>query len=141
MPCLYYGDELGMGDWPGLRDRDPNRTPMAWTPARNGGFHGPIPAGAAADHCPGYDYRVVNVEVQKQLPVAAELASADADLPATASALRHGDLRLLPSSHPGVLVYVRSTEAMTVLVAANVTAAGARLAWISPNGRGRERER
>ena len=38
MPCLYYGDELGMGDWPGLRDRDPNRTPMAWTPARNGGF-------------------------------------------------------------------------------------------------------
>ena len=26
MPCLYYGDELGMGDWPGLRDRDPNHT-------------------------------------------------------------------------------------------------------------------
>ena len=38
MPCIYYGDELGMGDYPGLQDRDANRTPMAWTAERNGGF-------------------------------------------------------------------------------------------------------
>ena len=70
MPCLYYGDELGMGDWPGLRDRDPNRTPMAWTPARNGGFStAPDPLLVLPPiTAPGYDYRVVNVEVQKQLP-------------------------------------------------------------------------
>jgi len=41
-----------MGDWPGLRDRDPNRTPMAWSRAPNGGFSSaPDPlVGAAADH-------------------------------------------------------------------------------------------
>jgi len=130
MPCLYYGDELGMGDWPGLRDRDPNRTPMAWTPARNGGFStAPDPLLVLPPiTAPGYDYRVVNVEVQKQLPGSLlnwhrRMLTCRRLLPA----LRHGDLRLLPSSHPGVLVYVRSTEAMTVLVAANVTAAGASL--------------
>ena len=128
MPCLYYGDELGMGDWPGLRDRDPNRTPMAWTPARNGGFSSapdpllvlpPITA-------PGYDYRVVNVEVQKQLPGSLlnwhrRMLTCRRLLPA----LAHGSFQLLRCSHPGALVYVRATEAMTVLVAANVTAAGA----------------
>ena len=130
MPCLYYGDELGMGDWPGLRDRDPNRTPMAWTPARNGGFStAPDPLLVLPPiTAPGYDYRVVNVEVQKQLPGSLlnwhrRMLTCRRLLPA----LRHGDLRLLPSSHPGVLVYVRFTEAMTVLVAANVTAAGASL--------------
>ena len=128
MPCLYYGDELGMGDWPGLRDRDPNRTPMAWTPARNGGFSSapdpllvlpPITA-------PGYDYRVVNVEVQKQLPGSLlnwhrRMLTCRRLLPA----LAYGTFQLLPCSHPGALVYVRATETMTVLVAANVTAAGA----------------
>ena len=68
MPCLYYGDELGMGDWPGLRDRIRNRTPMAWTPERNGGFStAPDPLLVLPITAPGYDYRVVNVEVQKQL--------------------------------------------------------------------------
>ena len=37
-PILYYGDELGMGDNVNLGDRDGVRTPMQWTPDRNGGF-------------------------------------------------------------------------------------------------------
>jgi len=130
MPCLYYGDELGMGDWPGLRDRDPNRTPMAWTPARNGGFStAPDPLLVLpAITAPGYDYRVVNVEVQKQLPGSLlnwhrRMLTCRRLLPA----LQHGSFRLLSSPHPGVIIYLRSTEAMTVLVAANVTAAGASL--------------
>ena len=128
MPCLYYGDELGMGDWPGLRDRDPNRTPMAWTPARNGGFStAPDPLLVLPPiTAPGYDYRVVNVEVQKQLPGSLlnwhrRMLTCRRLLPA----LRSGGFRLLSCAHPGVIVYVRSTEAMTVLVAGNVTAAGA----------------
>ncbi len=130
MPCLYYGDELGMGDWPGLRDRDPNRTPMAWTPARNGGFSSapdpllvlpPITA-------PGYDYRVVNVEVQKELPGSLlnwhrRMLTCRRLLPA----LRFGDFDLLESSHPSVIVYSRCSETMMVLVAANLSAAGASL--------------
>ena len=128
MPCLYYGDELGMGDWPGLRDRDPNRTPMAWTPARNGGFStAPDPLLVLPPiTAPGYDYRVVNVEVQKQLPGSLlnwhrRMLTCRRLLPA----LRSGGFRLLSCAHPGVIVYVRFTEAMTVLVAGNVTAAGA----------------
>lgn len=128
MPCLYYGDELGMGDWPGLRDRDPNRTPMAWTPARNGGFSSapdpllvlpPITA-------PGYDYRVVNVEVQKQLPGSLlnwhrRMLTCRRLLPA----LRWGDFELLDCGHPSVIVYTRCSDSMTVLVAANLSSAGA----------------
>ena len=37
-PVLYYGDEIGMGDNIHLGDRDGVRTPMQWSPDRNGGF-------------------------------------------------------------------------------------------------------
>ncbi|MFT3943516.1 MAG: maltose alpha-D-glucosyltransferase [Ancrocorticia sp.] len=37
-PCLYYGDEIGMGDNIWLEDRDGVRTPMQWTPGHNAGF-------------------------------------------------------------------------------------------------------
>src|SRR3546814_10436224 len=37
-PVLYYGDEIGMGDNIFRGDRDGVRTPMQWTPDRNGGF-------------------------------------------------------------------------------------------------------
>ncbi len=130
MPCLYYGDELGMGDWPGLRDRDPNRTPMAWTPGRNGGFSSaPDPLLVLPPiTSPGYDYRVLNVEVQKQLPGSLlnwhrRMLTCRRLLPA----LRNGDFELLESSHPSVIVYARCNEEMKVLIAANLSAAGASL--------------
>ena len=51
-PVIYYGDEIGMGDNIHLGDRDGVRTPMQWSPDRNGGFSraDPASAGAAADH-------------------------------------------------------------------------------------------
>ena len=53
-PVIYYGDEIGMGDNIHLGDRDGVRTPMQWSPDRNGGFSraDPARAGAAADHGP-----------------------------------------------------------------------------------------
>ncbi len=130
MPCLYYGDELGMGDWPGLRDRDPNRTPMAWTSDRNGGFSSaPDPLLVLPPiTSPGYDYRVVNVEVQKQLPGSLlnwhrRMLTCRRSLPA----LSQGDFEILPISHPSVIVFLRTIETMKVLVAANLSAAGASL--------------
>src|SRR5258707_3486152 len=36
-PIIYYGDEIGMGDNIYLGDRNGVRTPMQWTPDRNGG--------------------------------------------------------------------------------------------------------
>jgi maltose alpha-D-glucosyltransferase / alpha-amylase len=37
-PVLYYGDEIGMGEDLSLPERRSIRTPMQWTPDRNGGF-------------------------------------------------------------------------------------------------------
>ena len=47
-PVIYYGDEIGMGDNIHLGDRNGVRTPMQWSPDRNGGFSRADPAGAGA---------------------------------------------------------------------------------------------
>jgi maltose alpha-D-glucosyltransferase / alpha-amylase len=69
-PILYYGDEIGMGDNIYLGDRDGVRTPMQWTPDRNGGF-------SKADFArlylppivdPVYGYQAVNVEAEQRDP-------------------------------------------------------------------------
>jgi len=69
-PVMYYGDEIGMGDNIYLGDRDGVRTPMQWTPDRNGGF-------STADFAqlylpalmdPVYGYQAVNVESQLRNP-------------------------------------------------------------------------
>jgi len=69
-PVLYYGDEIGMGDNVHLGDRDGVRTPMQWTPDRNGGF-------STADFeqlylppimDPVYGIQAVNVEAQRRNP-------------------------------------------------------------------------
>ena len=69
-PVLYYGDEILMGDNVYLGDRDSVRTPMQWSPDRNGGF-------SRADFAqlylpplmdPVYGYEAVNVEAQQREP-------------------------------------------------------------------------
>jgi len=67
-PILYYGDEIGMGDNVYLGDRDGVRTPMQWTPDRNGGFS---TADFAAIYLPPsldpvYGYSVRNVETSQR---------------------------------------------------------------------------
>jgi maltose alpha-D-glucosyltransferase/alpha-amylase len=63
-PVLYYGDEIGMGDNIWLGDRDGVRTPMQWTPDRNGGFStanpGRLVLPAVQDAV--FGYAAVNVE-------------------------------------------------------------------------------
>ena len=68
----------------------------------------------------------MNVEVQKQLPgsllnLHRSMLTCRKLLPA----LRNGDFELLDCAHPGVIVYVRTNATMTVMVAANLSAAGA----------------
>src|SRR5947207_8377947 len=67
-PFLYYGDEIGMGDNIYLGDRDGVRTPMQWSPDRNGGFS---KADFAQLYFPPimdsvYGYMSVNVEAQRR---------------------------------------------------------------------------
>ena len=65
-PIIYYGDEIGMGDNIYLGDRNGVRTPMQWTPDRNGGFSRADPAQLYLPPImdPVYGYAAVNVEAQ-----------------------------------------------------------------------------
>ncbi|HTU55858.1 MAG TPA: maltose alpha-D-glucosyltransferase [Acetobacteraceae bacterium] len=65
-PVLYYGDEIGMGDNIYLGDRDGVRTPMQWSPDRNGGFSRADPASLVLPPImdPIYGFEAVNVEAQ-----------------------------------------------------------------------------
>ena len=69
-PVIYYGDEIGMGDNIHLGDRDGVRTPMQWSPDRNGGFSRADPAALVlpAIMDPLYGYETVNVEAQLRDP-------------------------------------------------------------------------
>jgi maltose alpha-D-glucosyltransferase/alpha-amylase len=65
-PVIYYGDEIGMGDNIHLGDRDGVRTPMQWSPDRNGGFSRANPADLVLPPVmdPLYGFDAVNVEAQ-----------------------------------------------------------------------------
>jgi maltose alpha-D-glucosyltransferase / alpha-amylase len=65
-PCLYYGDEIGMGDNIWLDDRDAVRTPMQWTPDRNAGFSTADPGKLYLPVVQSlvYHYGITNVEAQ-----------------------------------------------------------------------------
>jgi len=69
-PVIYYGDEIGMGDNIHLNDRDGVRTPMQWSPDRNGGFSRADPARLVlpAIMDAQYGYEAVNVEAQSSDP-------------------------------------------------------------------------
>ena len=65
-PVIYYGDEIGMGDNIHLGDRDGVRTPMQWSPDRNGGFSRANFADLVLPPVmdPVYGFYAVNVEAQ-----------------------------------------------------------------------------
>jgi maltose alpha-D-glucosyltransferase/alpha-amylase len=69
-PVIYYGDEIGMGDNIHLGDRNGVRTPMQWSPDRNGGFSRANPAQLVLPLImdPLYGYEAVNVEAQAADP-------------------------------------------------------------------------
>ncbi len=65
-PIIYYGDEIGMGDNIFLGDRDGVRTPMQWSPDRNGGFSRADPASLYLPPIMNsiFGFDAVNVEAQ-----------------------------------------------------------------------------
>jgi maltose alpha-D-glucosyltransferase/alpha-amylase len=123
-PVIYYGDELGMGDNYHLGDRDGVRTPMQWSPDRNGGF-----SRASAETLvlpsimnPVYGYEAINVEAQagdqysllnwtrRMLMVRKRH-----------KAFGRGTLRFLYPGNRKVLAYLREYEDETVLCVCNVS--------------------
>jgi maltose alpha-D-glucosyltransferase/alpha-amylase len=112
-PVIYYGDELLMGDNVYLGDRDSVRTPMQWSPDRNGGF-------SRADFAqlylpplmdPVYGYEAVNVEAQQRNPSSflhwiRTLLQTRRQFPVFGT----GALELVACANPSVLAYVRDSR-------------------------------
>ncbi|HEY0844263.1 MAG TPA: maltose alpha-D-glucosyltransferase [Noviherbaspirillum sp.] len=130
-PVLYYGDEIGMGDNIHLGDRDGVRTPMQWTPDRNGGFSRADPAKLVLPPImdPLYGYEAVNVEAQLADPYS-QLNWTRRMLAVRKQhcAFGRGSLTLLYPANRRILAYLReyrSTEnndvVETILCVANVS--------------------
>jgi maltose alpha-D-glucosyltransferase/alpha-amylase len=122
-PVIYYGDEIGMGDNIHLGDRNGVRTPMQWSPDRNGGFSRVDPAElslpAAMD--PLYGYQAVNVEAQRRdqhsiLNWTRRMLTVRRSHPT----FGRGTLTLLSSKNRKVLAYIREYDGDTVLCVVNL---------------------
>jgi maltose alpha-D-glucosyltransferase/alpha-amylase len=122
-PVIYYGDEIGMGDNIYLGDRDGVRTPMQWSPDRNGGFsradaqrlYLPI----VAD--PLYGYNSVNVEAQMRSP--SSLLNWVRRMIAVRQAHKvfgRGKLAFLHPENRHVIAYTRELDNEIVLCVANL---------------------
>ena len=122
-PVIYYGDEIGMGDNIHLGDRDGVRTPMQWSPDRNGGFSRAEPSRLVLPPIMDalYGFETVNVEAQ----------SSDRhsllNWTRRAIAVRRqyqvfgrGSFRLLYPQNRKVLAYLREYEGRTILCVANL---------------------
>lgn len=123
-PVLYYGDEIGMGDNIYLGDRDGVRTPMQWSPDRNGGFSKADPARLVLPPIsdPIYGFEAVNAEAQ----------SADAHsllnwtrrmlaLRGSYQAFGRGTLRTLSPSNRRILAYLREDDDDVLLCVMNLS--------------------
>jgi maltose alpha-D-glucosyltransferase/alpha-amylase len=122
-PIIYYGDEIGMGDNIHLGDRDGVRTPMQWTPDRNGGFSRADPAALVlpAIMDPLYGYESVNVEAQSRDPHS--LLNWMRRMLAVRRqhrAFGRGTLRFLYPKNRKILAYLREVDDETILCVANV---------------------
>ncbi|MEJ7649956.1 MAG: alpha-amylase family protein [Nakamurella sp.] len=68
-PCLYYGEEIGMGEDLAADGRMAVRTPMQWTSGRNGGFSAAAPRALVQPVVgDGYAPEHVNVADQRHDP-------------------------------------------------------------------------
>lgn len=124
-PCLYYGDEIGMGDNYNLGDRNGVRTPMQWTAGRNGGFSAANPQSLFLPMIidPEYHYEAVNVEMQERGPssflwwMRRFIAVYKLQQPV----LGRGSIRFLSGENPRVLSFLREFEDSRLLVVANLS--------------------
>ncbi|HXS53355.1 MAG TPA: maltose alpha-D-glucosyltransferase [Usitatibacter sp.] len=123
-PILYYGDEIGMGDNIYLGDRNGVRTPMQWSPDRNGGFSRADPQRLYLPPVmdPIYGYEAVNVEAQLRNP--SSLLQWTRRLVATRSNYKsfgRGSISFLDPGNRKILAYVREHEDEAVLCVANLS--------------------
>jgi maltose alpha-D-glucosyltransferase/alpha-amylase len=123
-PIIYYGDEIGMGDNIYLGDRNGVRTPMQWTPDRNGGFSRCDPARLYAPMImdPVYGYESVNVEAQsRSLASLLSWTKRLISVRKSSSVFGRGSLTLIRPTNRSVFVYVRQYQEEVLLCVANLS--------------------
>ena len=124
-PIIYYGDEIGMGDNIYLGDRNGVRTPMQWSPDRNGGFSRADPARlyAAADHGPALRLRGGQRRGAVAQPVLAAQLDQAADLRCASRrcAFGRGTMTFIRPANRTVLAYVRQYDDEVILCVANLS--------------------
>jgi maltose alpha-D-glucosyltransferase/alpha-amylase len=122
-PVIYYGDEIGMGDNIHLGDRDGVRTPMQWTPDRNGGFSRADPAALVLPSImdPLYGFESVNVEAQSRDPHSLlNWMRRMLGVRGQHRAFGRGRLRFLYPKNRRILTYLREHDDETILCVANL---------------------
>ena len=123
-PCIYYGDEIAMGDNVFLGDREGVRTPMQWSADRNAGFSTAstqqLYAPVVTD--PQASFETVNVEAQ--------LANSHSfirwmmrliALRRRYACFGRGETSFLPLDNNRLLAFIRSCGEEHVLVVANLS--------------------
>jgi maltose alpha-D-glucosyltransferase / alpha-amylase len=113
-PVMYYGDEIGMGDNIWLGDRDGVRTPMQWTPDRNGGFSNCDPQRLYLPPVmdPIYGFQSLNVEAQQRHPQSwLHWTRRMIEIRKRHPVFGLGAYEELTSSNPSVLAFVREYDA------------------------------
>jgi len=123
-PVIYYGDEIGMGDNFYLGDRNGVRTPMQWTPGRNGGFSETNPHKLYLPVIldPDYHYELVNVEMQNNNTSSLLWwMKRVINKRRQYKALSRGDLKFIPCDNPKILAFTRTFEEQSILVIVNLS--------------------
>lgn len=109
-PFLYYGDEIGMGDNIWLPDRDSSRTPMQWTPDRNGGFSSADPGKLYLPVVQSLVYNYQHINVESQLAQSRSLLHWIRNVIHVRKGhptFGLGELKVVKTNHESVLAFVR----------------------------------
>jgi maltose alpha-D-glucosyltransferase/alpha-amylase len=123
-PIIYYGDEIGMGDNIYLGDRNGVRTPMQWTPDRNGGFSRADPAQLFLPPImdPVYGFSAVNVEAQaRSLSSLLSWTKRLIGVRKSTKVFGRGALTFVRPANRAVLAYVRQFGEEAILCVANMS--------------------
>ena len=123
-PIIYYGDEIGMGDNIFLGDRDGVRTPMQWSPDRNGGFSRADPGSLFLPPIMNsiYGFDAVNVEAQHRSP--SSLLNWMRRIIAVRQqhkSFGSGSMTLLYPGNRKVLAYLRESDNEAICCVANLS--------------------
>ncbi|USR79737.1 maltose alpha-D-glucosyltransferase [Arcanobacterium pinnipediorum] len=122
-PCLYYGDEIGMGDNIWLEDRDSVRTPMQWSPDRNAGFSDADPGKLYLPLVQSLVYHYQGTNVESQLAQSSSLLHwmrGILQIRAEYPVLGNGRFELRETDHESVLAYTRVNSDQALLCVMNM---------------------